>query len=72
MKHPEIPTTEAGKKKCQEILNYLGTLHHQALGQIVYYNVKQIFTILTICLTQKLSQHDEKHVQNCCNMHCDE
>jgi hypothetical protein len=30
------------EKKCQIILHYLGTLHHQALGQPVNNDVKQI------------------------------
>jgi hypothetical protein len=40
-KIPEIPTVEVGKRKCQVILHYLGTLHHQAFGQAIKSNVKQ-------------------------------
>jgi hypothetical protein len=45
---PEIPTVEVGKRKCQVILHYLGTLHHQAFGQAIKSNVKQISRTFSI------------------------
>ncbi len=44
------------EKKCQVILHYLGTLHHQALGQAVNSNVIQIsrtFGIASSCFWEK-------------------
>jgi hypothetical protein len=48
---PEIPTVEVGKRKCQVILHYLGTLHHQAFGQAINSNVKQISRTFSIAST---------------------
>ncbi len=38
-----------GRKNCQVISHSLGTPHHQALGQVVNGNVKQISKTFGIC-----------------------